>query len=336
MKRISIFFAVTCVFLLTGCKSSSIVIATKVMNNDASQANAQYSKRFADNNIRRSLIIETDVFYGPLKDNRLDVVYPQSLVFHRLPVVVLVHGGGWVGGNKESMLPYARLIAAEGYLVVNVEYTRVPAGSFPQPLFELNQAVEYVRNPSRWPADMSRVFLSGDSAGANIVSTYAALLASTMLQQQLELIPSVTHQQLKGIIVHSGVYDLSALYMQLDDENILLRWAGQNVIAEYSNESPPSDKRLKEMSALPWLNALYPPVYISATENDMLTKSQTLPFIALLEKLNVPVCSQIYLKEYEESLTHDFNVNLRFQASQSVLAQSLRFLQKYANQSEEN
>ncbi|MFU8926998.1 hypothetical protein [Acinetobacter puyangensis] len=72
------------------------------------------------------------------------------------------------------------------------------------------------------------------------------------------------------------------------------------------------------------------PVYLSATEVDLLTTSQSLTFIAKLKALHVPVVSQIYEKNYSEQINHDFNFDMRFNASKTVLDQSIAFLKTYS------
>ena len=84
------------------------------MDNQQTRENVQYLEQYAKENIAQQLIVKTDLNYGDQSSQRLDIIYPEVLVDKKTPVVFLVHGGGWVAGNKESMLPYAKMIADQG------------------------------------------------------------------------------------------------------------------------------------------------------------------------------------------------------------------------------
>ena len=317
--------------LLAGCQALPVKVLAKAMDNAQTEENVKYLQQYADEHIHQDITVQADLAYGELPSQRLDVVYPAQRAQAKLPVVFLVHGGGWVAGHKEAMLPYARLIADRGFAVVNVEYTLVPKAAYPQQVQELNQAVRYVlHNAARWPIDTQRVYLSGDSAGANIVTSYAAALNSPEMAAQLQLAAALAPPQLKGLVLHSGVYDIKALYHGADKAGAIMSWGTHSVLAQYSGERQPSDATLDRMSAYPWLNARFPPVYISASEADTLTKTQTLPLIERLKQLNVPVTAQIYPLSYREAINHDFNFNMRFDASREVFDQSMKFLAQHA------
>src|SRR5689334_24721422 len=82
------------------------------------------------------IAIVRDEAYGDAPDARLDVYTPQRTVDAgaALPTVVWVHGGAWVGGSKEEMSPYYRLLADWGYTVVSVGYSRAPEARYPVPV----------------------------------------------------------------------------------------------------------------------------------------------------------------------------------------------------------
>lgn len=301
------------------------------MDNQQTRENVQYLEQYANQSIQQNLIVQTDLHYAKQNNSqRLDIVYPEKLAQNKIPIVFLVHGGGWVAGNKESMLPYAKLIANQGFLVVNIEYTLVPQAAYPQQVLELNQAVHYImQKHMQLPIDPTRIFFSGDSAGANIISSYVAALNAPKMAQQLNLSPSISSNDIKGLILHSGVYDLNTLYHSSAKAGKIVALGAQNVIAKYSGHNHPTDAQLDLMSAYPWLNAKFPPIYISATEADLLTQTQTEPFIKKLNQLGVPVYSRVYKKDYAEKINHDFNFNLRFKASRDVFNESILFLNQH-------
>lgn len=150
--------------------------------------------------------VERDVKYGPAERNRLDVFTPEATSPAR-PVLIFVHGGGFVRGDKrgpngspfyDNIMLWA---VKNGFVGVNVTYRLAPASPWPAGPEDLGLAVQWVaQNIGAHGGEASRVFLMGHSAGAVHVASY------------------VSHPQffkvkdggLKGAIMVSGIYQLSA------------------------------------------------------------------------------------------------------------------------------
>jgi len=105
------------------------------------------------------------------------IVRPLGWKNGPLPVVVFVHGGGWVVGGKDTHDRLVREIAqgAEA-AVVFVEYTRAPEVRYPVAIEEVYATVEWVKSQGHGIGlDPTRVALVGDSAGGNIVAAVTLL-----------------------------------------------------------------------------------------------------------------------------------------------------------------
>lgn len=117
---------------------------------------------------------EANVRYGDHERNRLDFYRAES--DSPTPCVFYIHGGGWRGGNKESLprfLDVPRLLGA-GISVVAIEYRYVQqaeeAGVDPPvraPLHDAARALQFVRSKAEeWNLDKERIGACGGSAGA--------------------------------------------------------------------------------------------------------------------------------------------------------------------------
>ncbi len=105
-----------------------------------------------------------------------DVIEPRGSGPH--PVLVYLHGGGWICGNPTSHRKLASRFAEAGYLVINVDYRLAPEHPFPAPFEDCMEAVRWAaREAQRWNGDASRLAVGGDSAGANLSAAVAAALA---------------------------------------------------------------------------------------------------------------------------------------------------------------
>ena len=89
-----------------------------------------------------------------------------------LPLVVYLHGGGWVLGSvRAADRPCRRLAQQSGCVVVSLEYRRAPETKFPGPLEDCLSAVAWLRqHAAEVGADPGRLVLVGDSAGGNLAA----------------------------------------------------------------------------------------------------------------------------------------------------------------------
>jgi len=122
---------------------------------------------------------ELDLTYGKTAEQelKLDVYRPKSDAV--LPACVLVHGGGWMKGDKEKFRPLAIALAERGYVVANVEYRLGGVAKYPAGVQDCLLAVRWLRaNAERFGVDSGRICAWGGSAGGHIVAMMAGSLPS--------------------------------------------------------------------------------------------------------------------------------------------------------------
>lgn len=147
--------------------------------------------------------ITRDIFYGPDPRHRLDVHQPKGRTAGLLPVFCYVHGGGFIGGDKNKPgLPYydniGQWAASHGVLGVNITYRYAPEFTYPSGAVDVAKALEWIdANVHEFGGDPSRVVLMGHSAGSAHVASFVAL---PDLQGNLAHVP-------RGVVLSSGVYD---------------------------------------------------------------------------------------------------------------------------------
>jgi acetyl esterase/lipase len=148
--------------------------------------------------------IERDLQYGPAERNRLDVFMPQATTSGR-PVLIFVHGGAFVGGDKriadnpfyDNIMLWA---VKSGFIGVNMTYRLAPQFPWPAGAEDVAAAVQWVsKEIAERGGDPSRVYLMGHSAGAVHVASYVS-------HPEFH---KVKNGGVKGAIMISGIYDLT-------------------------------------------------------------------------------------------------------------------------------
>ena len=113
----------------------------------------------------------------------LRIYRPRALTdaMSDVPVVVYLHGGGWVLGNVRSYDPLCGFVAAGvGAVVVSVDYRMAPEHPFPTPVDDVVDAVTWVAAQGDvLRCDGHRMALAGDSAGGNLAAVVSQVLRDT-------------------------------------------------------------------------------------------------------------------------------------------------------------
>ena len=123
----------------------------------------------------KGVIVVRDVPYGPDGGNLLDVFSPQAAGAPR-PVLIYVHGGGFVGGSKHMPgSPFYDNIhlwaVRHGMVGVNMTYRLAPAAKWPAGAQDVGRALQWVRaNIASHGGDPQRIYVMGNSAGAILLS----------------------------------------------------------------------------------------------------------------------------------------------------------------------
>jgi len=211
----------------------------------------------------RGVRVTRDVHYGTDARQALDVFVPEGATQAR-PVLIFVHGGGFVAGNKRApgspFYDNVMLAAAHADVVgVNVTYRLAPQHPWPAGAQDVGAAVRWVRDHiASYGGDPKRIYLMGHSAGAVHVASYLAFPAF----QQGGL-------GLAGAILVSGLYEFETIPPGPPERAYFGAKAGS-----------------AEVSSLPGLLATPVPLLVAYGELD------PPPFIAQSQRLNDALCAR--------------------------------------------
>lgn len=135
------------------------------------------------------------------KWNTLDLYLPEN-VKSSIPVIIQIHGGGWIYGTKETYQYYGLGMAKRGFAFVNPNYILAPESKFPQELDQVSEYIHWVdQHADDYHLDRNNVFLVGDSAGGQMAEQYTAVLTNPVYRQKFGY--SLTSLKFRAIALNS-------------------------------------------------------------------------------------------------------------------------------------
>lgn len=174
----------------------------------------------------------TDVSYCTADNSsqKMDVYFPDS--GGPWPVVVYVHGGSWMRGDKTEALMFAGSMTSQGYLVVSINYRLYPPARFPGMIEDVKCAVRSLRaHAAEYNLDPNRVGAMGVSAGGHLVALLGTSdqSAGWDVGEYLDQSSSV-----KAVIAMAAVTDLTKNFPNADIETMRHVGFGEDNIVQAS------------------------------------------------------------------------------------------------------
>ena len=249
----------------------------------------------------------------------MDVFKPIGKEYEgkELPVIVSIHGGGLVMGDRKISLDFARDMASRGYLVFTIEYRLAPRATLCEQLDDICSGMDYIgRKIVDYDVDFTRIFLTADSAGAFLAIYTAAMKKSKKLQDAIGYKPS--KMTFKAVGLSCGMF--------YTNQNDIL---GELLAGQFYGDKVDDKKFLQYMNPEhPEIIDNLPPTFLVTSRGDFLN-NYTLMFQKALKKAG-KTSRMLYYGE--DDLTHTFNVSRPYlPQSKDANDKMLAFFEKQAD-----
>jgi len=274
--------------------------------------------------IVQSIIVHNDIEYpSEYGSNLLDIYLPKN-ASQPLATIIFVHGGGYVGGDKQETRYFAETLAANGYAVVSINYERAPQAKYPIPLIQLGEAYDFVKSDTLYNFDAANLIFAGSSAGAHCVAQFATIQSSKEYADLLEIEQTVPAEDITAVLLYCGPYDFemfgkrsSNLMNFMMDRTMWAYFGTHDWRAEYGYLTT-----LKHH-----VTSHFPPTFVTdgntgSFEYDGIELEQT------LRDMNVPVTS-FFMYSNVEIAGHEFQFDMQSSAAKRVFILTLDFLDIY-------
>ncbi len=208
-----------------------------------------------------------NILYG--KDQKLqkwqllDVYRPKAAIeadgsLKKLPVIISVHGGAWVYGDKDKYQFYCMRLAQYGFAVVNFSYRLAPEAKFPASLQDTEAVFQWAcDNASSYGFDTSNFFAVGDSAGGHLLSLYIDALTNSEYRKNYPFIKEKT-MTLRAVALNCGKYIL-------DEKDAKFRLLRSGWLPNKG-----SDEEIQLINAASHVTSAFPPAFIMTCVGDFL------------------------------------------------------------------
>lgn len=130
------------------------------------------------------LAIEQNIKYSDTKHSVCDYIYLPNE--EKKPILIYIHGGGFISGVKSFRKYYCYEYAQKGFFVMNTHYDYAPTKKFPFQLHQLFKALEHLLdNAEKYNLDTSKIIIGGESAGGYFASYISAICKNKNLYDEL-------------------------------------------------------------------------------------------------------------------------------------------------------
>lgn len=261
--------------------------------------------------IVRETVLTTYEFIDGLE---LDVIEPITGIDETKPTVIYFHGGYYVGGGRLNQEPYCRLLAHNGFRVVNVDYTLAPKGIYPLQLKQANAAISFIRE--QYP--LARGFvLAGDSAGAHLAAQTCALVGSAELQSIVDERNTINRDELLGFVGNCGFYEASTV----KETNFFLIDNAMQILL--NDMKYLKGDIVKQLDITNYSN-LFPSVLLVCGDKDPFIQ-QNIMFEDALKTAGVNVSTYFAVTATNE-LGHEFQCNYNIEESYTAMTKTVEYL----------
>jgi acetyl esterase/lipase len=252
----------------------------------------------------------------PAGDVRVRIIRPQGAT-GMLPVIVYMHGGGWILGNAETHDRLVREIAVGARAALAfVEYPNSPEARYPTAIEQGYATAQWItRNGASKGLDASRMAVAGESVGGNMTAALALMAKErgdvTFVQQSM-------YYPVTDAAMNTASYDQFATGYYLARKEMEWFWDAYTTdIAQRAEiTASPNQASIEQVTGLP-------PTFLCVDEADVL-RDEGEAYAAKLRAAGVPVTTVRY-----DGAIHDFmllNVLSDMKATRAAIGQATAYL----------
>ena len=218
-----------------------------------------------------------DIAYGKADLQKGDLYFKNELnkSGEKKPIVLYIHGGGFIKGDKKHRVTVSEYYANEDCFVFSINYRLPPEVDIFGQIDDCVSALNFIKTLAEsYNIDLENIFITGDSSGSCQTTFLAAIKYDDELRVKLGC--REVEVDIKGLMLMSGIYDVEALVKHIKLFGVIPQAA--EMILNFKLKSDLSNLNEYEfydcMSPSKFVNSKWCPVFISWAEDDIFCKGQ--------------------------------------------------------------
>ncbi len=270
-------------------------------------------------------------YNSKFKDNTYDLYLPKNNI-RPVPVLIWIHGGGYVGGDKSGVKEFVTKLSSDAQIaIVSMNYEKAPESKYPNQLIQVSELVKSLKNKSLPELELSNIMLGGDSAGAQIALQYALTQTNEKYGASLNVPHLLKQGTIKGTVSYCGPLILEQIKDTKSSSNFMKFFVRTVAWSELGTKNWKTSPQLKQASLVKYLTDKFPPTYIT-DGNAYSFQEQGIAFKDRLKELSVPVKSLFY-NNSEKEITHEYQFDYSTSEAKDCYGQTLSFIEQYKTSS---
>lgn len=303
-------------------KPSAMIIA-RLFNGEV-KISDQKAYDIAKNNVSVTL---DQTYQSKFKDNTYDVYYPKHSTTS-VPVLLWVHGGGYVGGDKKGAKEFATRLSSDANIaVVSMNYGVAPGLKYPNQVVQVANMMQTLKKKQDKHLDLSKIMIGGDSAGSQIALQFVTTQTNKAYGEKVGIPKILDDKIVKGAISYCGPVDLIQMADKSVSDKTMKFFVKTVAWSLIGTKNWQSSDELVQASLVNQVTADFPPTYIT-DGNAFSFEDQGIALADRLKALKVPVTGLFYKNE-KKQITHEYQFDYKTEEAKQCYEQTLNFVNQY-------
>ncbi len=271
----------------------------------------------------RKVELKKDLVYpSEFKQNTYDLYLPKGS--EKIPLVLWVHGGVFVAGDKSGVENWAYMLASQGLAFAAMNYSWAPEAHYPSQIIQITQALKEISKNDR--VDMSRVCIAGDSAGAHMAAQFSLITTNKDFSKRINIKSPLEAGALKCSLLYCGPYNFKQM---INIKNRYLRIFMSRVGWSYMGKKNWQKSPLIDtITPKDFVTADYPPTYIT-DGNHFSFEGHGKELGEALRQKGVITRERYFEPEAYGQVPHEYQMQLADEKAMLCFEDTISFLDEY-------
>lgn len=278
-----------------------------------------------DDALKKIDIIRDLTYTSKYAGNDYDLFLPKEEGRH--PLLLWVHGGAFVAGDKSGTENWCVMLASKGYAVATINYCWAPEAAYPAQIIQITEALEAIKNSRHsHRIDFGSVALAGDSAGAYMTAQFAASHSNPKLAEKIGVSSPIDKSAFKCALLFCGPYDVKKM-LEIDNKilRLFISRIGWSFIGKKNWKKAPL---ISTVTPMDFVTEEFPPCYIT-DGNSWSFESHGKALGEKLRENGVCVKERYFPKEEYGEVTHEYQMDLSSENGLNCFNEVCEFLDEH-------